>query len=137
MAKRTSWDKYQLILPSLNQDVSITELSRTYNIPVRTLRDWKKKFIDLGLPGLDHMKRKDQGTRKCMSPQMQELIGGFALLRPKLRITAIYQKIVLLAEQTNQKPPSYTTVYNVVRKIKPALLTLSHEGVKAYRKNLN
>jgi putative transposase len=68
-----------------------------------------------------------------MSQQMQELIGGFALLKPKLKITAIYQKIVLLAAQANQKPPSYTTVCNVVRKIKPALLTLSHEGVKAYR----
>jgi len=51
----------------------------------------------------------------------------------KLKITAIHHKIVLLAEQANQKPPSYTTVYNAVRKIKPALLTLSHEGVKAYR----
>lgn len=133
MEKRTPWDKYQLILPSLSQDVSITELSRTHNIPVRTLRDWKKKFINLGLPGLDHIKRKDQGTRRCMSQQMQELIGGFAILKPKLKITAIYQKIVLLAERANQKPPSYTTVYNVVRKIKPALITLSHEGVKAYR----
>lgn len=104
MAKRTPWDKYQLILPSLSQDVSITELSRTHNIPVRTLRDWKKKFINLGLPGLDHIKRKDQGTRRCMSQQMQELIGGFAILKPKLKITAIYQKIVLLAERANQKP---------------------------------
>jgi len=55
------------------------------------------------------------------------------LLKPKLKITAIYQKIVLLAAQANQKLPSYTTVCNIVRKIKPALLTLSHEGVKANR----
>jgi putative transposase len=64
---------------------------------------------------------------------LQVLIRGLALLIPKLKLTAVYHKIVLLAEQDNQKTPSYTTIYNVVRKIKPALSMLSHEGVKAYR----
>lgn len=37
-----------------------------------------------------------------------------------------------VAEQQGKKPPSYSVVYDVVRKLPAALLTLAHEGTKAY-----
>jgi putative transposase len=41
--------------------------------------------------------------------------------------------ISLLAQRSNLQSPCYETVYGFVRKIRPALLTLAHEGGKAYQ----
>lgn len=133
MAKLSFLDKYRLILPILEREVSVVRISQSESIPVRTLRYWVKQFSEKGLSGLKRAKRKDSGSSRILTPELTGLIQGFALQKPPLSISAIYRKIVLLAKRSKVKPPSYQTVYAKIRKTDPALLTLAHEGGKAYQ----
>ncbi|QIL38173.1 helix-turn-helix domain-containing protein [Pedobacter sp. HDW13] len=58
MEKLSSLDKYRLIYPVLEKEVSAKVISQIGNIPVRTLRNWIQCFKLNGLPGLDRLKRK-------------------------------------------------------------------------------
>ena len=126
-------DKYRLILPILEREVSAINVSQSKGIPVRTIRCWVKQFSEKGLTGLERAKRKDSGNSRILTRELTELIQGFALQKPPLSISAIHRKIGLLAQRSDLKPPSYETVYGFVRKISPDLLTLAHEGAKAYQ----
>ena len=126
-------DKYRLILPILEREVSAINVSRSEGIPVRTIRYWVKQFSEKGLTGLERAKRKDSGNSRIMTQEITKLIKGLALQKPPLSISAIHRKISILAERINIKPPSYETVYGFVRNINPALLTLAHEGGAAYQ----
>ncbi|RZK32594.1 MAG: transposase, partial [Hymenobacter sp.] len=133
MAKLSSLDKYRLILPILEREVSMVRVSQSESIPIRTLRYWIKQFSEKGLAGLQRAKRKDSGDSRTLTRELTELIQGLALQKPPLTISAIHRKIVILAKRSKVKPPSYQTVYSMVRKTAPALLTLAHEGGKAYQ----
>lgn len=133
MAKLSSLDKYRLILPILEREISAINVSRSEGIPVRTIRYWVKQFSKKGLTGLERAKRKDSGNSRIMTREVTELVQGLALQKPPLSISAIHRKISIFAERINIKPPSYETVYGFVRKINPALLTLAHEGGAAYQ----
>lgn len=133
MAKLSSFDKYGLILPILKREVSMVKVSQSESIPVRTLRSWVKQFSEKGISGLKRAKRKDSGSSRILTPELTGLIQSFTLQKPPLSISAIHRKVVLLSQRSNLKPPSYETVYGMVKKISPALLTLAHEGGKAYQ----
>lgn len=133
MEKLSSLDKYRIILPILEREVSATKVSKTKGIPVRTLHYWVKQFSKEGLSGLERTKRKDRGSTRLLAPELTELIQAFALQKPPLTISAIHRKISILAQRSDLKALSYGTVYGQVKKISPALLTLAHDGSNAYR----
>lgn len=133
MAKLSSILKYNIILPILQREISATKVSQSEGIPVRTLRHWVKQFSEKGLQGIERAKRKDSGSTRIITQELTELIQGLALQKPPLTISSIHRKLVILSERSNVKPPSYETVYGLVKKINPALLTLAHEGSKAYQ----
>jgi len=85
------------------------------------------------LPGLERAKRRDSGNSRILNKELAELIQGFALQKPPLTISAIHWKLALLAQRSKVKPLSSETVYAMVKKISAALLTLAHEGGKAYQ----
>lgn len=64
---------------------------------------------------------------------MKDLIQVFALQKPRLSISAIHRKIIVITEKRSIPTPSYATIYSIVKGINPALLSLSHEGSKAYQ----
>lgn len=113
--------------------LSMVEVSKSEGISVLTLAYWVKRFSEKGLTGLDRAKRKDNGSSRIMSQEINELIQGMALQKPRLTISAIHRKIVLLAKRSSLKAPSYETVYGIVKKISAALLTLALEGSKVYQ----
>lgn len=133
MGKRSSLEKYRLILPVLEREMTLVKVSESEGIPVRTLRYWVKQFLEKGMSGLERAKRKDSGSSRVLSLELKELIQGMALQKPPLTISAIHRKIVLFSKRSSLKAPSYETVYGIVKKISPALLTLAHEGGKVYR----
>lgn len=133
MEKLSSLDKYRIILPILEREVSATKVSKTKGIPVRTLHYWVKQFSKEGLSGLERTKRNDRGITRLLAPELTELIQAFALQKPPLTISAIHRKISILAQRSDLKALSYGTVYGQVKKISPALLTLAHDGSNAYR----
>ena len=47
-------------------------------------------------------------------------------------MATIHRKVAETAKNRGEHIPSYTVVYRLIRKLEPALLTLAHEGTKAY-----
>ena len=54
------------------------------------------------------------------------------LQKPPLPIATLYRQIVKLARDRGEQAPSYGTVFNIVRSLPADLVTLAHEGTKAY-----
>jgi hypothetical protein len=80
---------------------------------------------------LDRAKSKDYGISRIVSQELNKLLQEMVLQRPRLSISAIHRKIVMLAKRSSLKAPSYETVYSIVKKINPALLI--HEPRKVQR----
>ncbi|RZK28281.1 MAG: helix-turn-helix domain-containing protein [Hymenobacter sp.] len=100
----------------MKREVSMVKVSQSESIPVRTLRSWVKQFSEKGISGLKRTKRKDSGSSRILTPELTGLIQSFTLQKPPLSISAIHRKAVLLSQRSNLKPPSYETVYGIVKK---------------------
>ena len=72
-----------------------------------------------------------QGSAE-LSPDSAQVIEGLALRKPRLSAATIHRKAVEAAKELGERPPSYSVVYGSIRKLEPALLTMAHEGTKAY-----
>jgi putative transposase len=72
-----------------------------------------------------------------MPSELQRLIEGLALRKPRPSAAAIYRQVRRVAAQQGWRPPSYSTVYDVLRRLDPALVTLAHEGRKAYKERFD
>ena len=67
-----------------------------------------------------------------MQKELQHLIEGLALKKPPHSVASIYRQVEQIAQQKGWECPTYRTFLNVVRKLDPGLVTLAHEGSKAY-----
>ncbi len=67
-----------------------------------------------------------------MSSKLHQAIEGLALQKPPLPIAALYRQVQQFAHSLGEKTPSYGTVFNIVRGLPADLVTLAHEGTKAY-----
>ena len=67
-----------------------------------------------------------------MSPTLQQFIEGLALHRPHLSAAAVHREAALIAARLGEPVPCYRTVHMVIGALEPALVTLAHEGAKAY-----
>lgn len=63
---------------------------------------------------------------------MKEVVEGLALQKPPLPVAALYRQVVRFSKDLGEKAPSYGTVFNIVRSLGADLVTLAHEGTKAY-----
>jgi putative transposase len=75
--------------------------------------------------------RSDKGKRK-LSPDLQQVIEGLALRKPRLSVAAIHREVAAAAKRLGQHPPSYKVVRAVIANLEPALVTMAHEGSKSY-----
>jgi putative transposase len=62
-----------------------------------------------------------------------QLIEGIALRKPRLTIASIHRKIAGIATSQKWSPPSYGTVYGIIRNLDPAMVTLAQDGHAAFR----
>jgi putative transposase len=76
--------------------------------------------------------RVDRGERRAVSVALEEAIEGLALQKPPLPIAAPYRQVRAIAQQRGEAIPSYSVVYDIVHKLPADLVTLAHEGMKAY-----
>ncbi len=83
------------------------------------------------MTGLARKERGDKDQRK-LPPALQQLIEGLALRKPRMPTATIHREVADAAKKLGEEPPSYKVVYAVVGELEPALLTLAHEGSKAY-----
>ena len=66
---------------------------------------------------------------------MTQRIEALALQTPPLSVAAIHRQVVTLAAAHDTPAPCYRTVYNIIRRIAPALRTLAHHGIGCFSKN--
>jgi putative transposase len=130
-ARSRALTRFQIIRPFLEDGVPLAQLVREQGIVLRTARRWVDRYRREGLTGLARKERDDKDKRK-LTPALQQLIEGLALRKPRLSSATIHREVAVAAKKLGQEPPSYKVVHAVIAKLEPALLTLAHEGSKAY-----
>lgn len=131
LERSTALDRYRIILPFLEGLVPLSVIAREKRIPLRTAQHWIERYRKAGISGLERKSRSDKEQPKIPA-SLREVIEGLALQRPRRSIRTIHRTIIKFAQQAGQRPPSYSYVYKVIRDMQPGLLTLAHDGPKAY-----
>jgi putative transposase len=126
-------ERFALIRPFLEEGIPLACIAREQHLPLRTARRWVAEYRAYGLVGLIRQPRMDQGKRRGLPADLQPLIEGLALQKPRRSIAAIHRQVVQIAEEQSWPHPSYDQVYAIIKALDPRLLTLAHEGSAAYR----
>jgi putative transposase len=126
-----AFERFELLRPSLEQGVPLARVARDRGLALRTARRWAGQYRREGFAGLARKGRSDRGKRH-LSDTLWQGIEGLALKKPSLSAASIHRQALTLAERLGEPPPSYSTVYALIRELAPALLALAHEGTKAY-----
>jgi putative transposase len=124
---------FHLIRLFLDDGVPLTHIATFHRLSVRTLRRWVQQYRAHGLAGLSKAPRKDQGQRRSLTPELQRIIEGLALQKPRRTVATIHREAVRISREHHWTPPSYSTVQRIVQNLSPQLTTLAHEGAKAYQ----
>jgi hypothetical protein len=74
--------RFEIIRPFLEDGVPLTRLAKEQQIVLRTALRWVERYRKSGLAGLVRKERNDKDERRLL-PELQEIIEGLALSRPK------------------------------------------------------
>src|SRR5439155_17072360 len=77
-------ERFRILRPSLEDGVPLARLAREHGIQLRRLQRWMRAYRQEGLEGLAFHIRADQGLRRRLSGELEQLIEGLALRRPPL-----------------------------------------------------
>lgn len=124
--------RFQLLRPSLEAGVPLAQVARTAGLELRTVQRWVARYRILGLVGLARQPRSDRDRRR-LSAELQTVIEGLALRKPPPTAAFVQRQIADIATKKGWPVPSYAVVYDVMRQLDPGLVTLAHDGAKAYR----
>jgi putative transposase len=131
-ARKLAMERFCLIQPHLEQNEPLKSVAQAAGIPYRTAHRMVSAYRRHGLGALVRKKRADRGERRAVSDKLKDAIEGLALQKPPLPIAALYRQVLKLSQDGREKPPSYGTVFNIVRGLPADLVTLAHDGTKAY-----
>jgi len=123
-------ERFRILAPFIHQEISLTEISRSTNTPIRTLRRWVSQYNENGFAGLVRRKRKTRLTR--IPEEMSQLIEGLALQSSNRTVTCIKREIDARAIQKGWPTFGYHSLRRIIRNLEPGLLSLAHEGPKTY-----
>jgi putative transposase len=130
--RELAMSRFRLIQPHLEEGRSLRLVAADASLSFRTAQRWVSKYQKLGLAALVRKSREDRGGRRVVSPKIKAAIEGLALERPPLPIRSIFRQVRAFAQATGEPMPGYGTVYDLVRNVPNSLLTLAHQGGKAY-----
>jgi putative transposase len=111
-------ERFTLLRPALEEGVPLTQVARVQGVPLRTARRWVQQYRQHGLAGLVRTARADRGQRH-LTTQLQLLIEGLALRTPRPSVAAVHRQVTKVAEEQGWTPPSYATVYAIIRQLDP------------------
>jgi putative transposase len=131
-ARKLALDRFRILKPHLEHSQSLRSVALAAGIPYRTAHRWLAQYRRFGLAALARKARVDRGERRAASVDLKQAIEGLALQKPPLPIAALYRQVRAIAQQRGEAVPSYSVVYDIVHKLPADLLTLAHEGTKAY-----
>ena len=129
--RNRAFERFEILRPSLEQGVPLARVARDRGLALRTARRWAAQYRREGLAGLARKGRSDRGKRH-LSDKLRQAVEGLALKKPPLSAASIHRQAITLAESLGEEAPGYDAVYSLVRDLDPGLVTLAHEGTKAY-----
>ena len=132
VSRQRAFERFELLRAHLEDGRPLAAIAREAKLSYRTLQYWLERYRTYGLVGLVHKPRSDRGRRRKLSTALQDVIEGLALLKPPLPIRVVCNRARLAAERLGEEPPSYDLVHDVVSHLPTDLVTLAHEGTKAY-----
>ncbi len=131
-ARALALDRFRLLQPHLEQNRPLRSVALETGIPFRTAQRWVAQYQRFGLAALARKKRDDSGERRAVSARIKEAIEGLALQKPPLTVAMICRQARRFAQEIGEPSPKYAVVYDIVRNLPADLLTLAHQGGKAY-----
>jgi putative transposase len=126
-------ERYRMLQPCVEDDVPLTHVAHHHGMPLRTIERWLAQYRRYGLVGLARRGRRDRGQRRRLHPELTPVIEGLALRNPPPTVAFVHRQVRDVALRHGWPVPPYSSVYRVVKRLNPALLTLAHDGTKAYR----
>src|SRR5438874_5698158 len=130
--RKRAHDRFHLLRPHLENDRPLKAVAAAAGIPFRTAQRWVSRYRQFGLAALARRKRTDTGQHREISAKLKEAIEGIALQKPPLPVATICRQARRLAQDLGEESPSYWLVYRIVTALPADLVTLAHEGTKAY-----
>jgi putative transposase len=124
--------RFAVLRSHLNEGIPFSEVARTAGVPLRSVQRWLAHYRAAGLVGLARAQRSETGQRK-LPAELVQVIEGMALRQPRPSIAAIHRRVTALATQHHWTPPSYGSVYGIVRQLSPAMVALAQDGPAAFR----
>lgn len=131
-ARDLAMARFRMIQPYLEERRSLELVAAEANLSFRTAQRWVSQYRKRGLAAFVRKARDDRGGRRVASQKIKEAIEGVALERPPLPIRSISRQVRAFAQSTGESMPAYGTVYDLVREVPNGLLTVAHQGSKAY-----
>lgn len=125
---------FESIKPFVEEGIPLAQLSAESKVPLRTLRRRVQHYREQGLSGLIRYKRS---AKSSSDEELSRLVEGLLLCLPDRSISSIWREVLDICKDENWKMPSYSTVYRIVQNIDPGLVTMAHEGQKAYREKFD
>jgi putative transposase len=136
-ARQQAMARFQVIQLFVERGVPLPEAARHHGVALRTARRWVQRYRTGGLVALSPTRRARRGIPRRVPPDMVQRIEALALQTPPLSVAAIHRQVVTLAAAQGTPAPCYRTVYNIIRRIAPALRTLAQHGSKAYHETFD
>jgi putative transposase len=131
-ARTLALDRFRLLQPHLEGNRPLKAVAAAAGIQFRTAQRWVSLYRQFGLGALARKKRTDTGQRREVSAKLKDVIEGIALQKPPLPVATICRQVRQMALGMGEEPPSYWVVYRIVADLPSDLVTLAHEGTKAY-----
>jgi putative transposase len=126
-------ERYRMLQPCVEHAVPLTHVAHQHGLPLRTVERWLAQYRRYGLAGLARRGRRDRGHRRRLHPELTQVIEGLALRKPPPTVAFVHRQVRDVALRHGWPVPPYSSVYRVVKRLDPGLLTLAHDGTKAYR----
>jgi len=83
--------RFRILQPCLEDQVPLTQVAKQQGIPLRTAQRWLMRYRRHGLSGL--CRKEHSGRGKCrISAELQQIIEGFALLKPPLSVATVHRR---------------------------------------------
>ena len=128
LREHTAKFRWHVLRRHVEDGTPLTQLAGLEGIGVRTLQRWLAAYRRDGVAGLLPVVPK---RARRTHPELQTLIEGLALSKPKLSTAAITRKAQAKATQRGWPMVSYSTVRAIVTALDPGMVTLAHQGSPA------
>lgn len=131
-ARSIAMERYEVLRPALQGGASLSEAARSAGVPLRSVQRWMALHRSGGFAALAPRPRGDRGHCHKLPRELEGVIEGLALKKPRLSAEAVRRRAAEIAVRQGWPEPSYAQVRRLVRNLDPAMVELAHWGAKSY-----